>query len=125
MLRFCYALLLKCKHHNCGRSVLESSIYKRVGKSSQFRQLVSRRTKLSWTLSAIMLGSYYSFILIIAFFPQIFSISIGNSAITVGIPVGIGIIFLAFILTGIYVNVANKEFDDLSAQIKSQVESEE
>jgi uncharacterized membrane protein (DUF485 family) len=39
-----------------------------------------------------------------------------------GIPVGIGIIFLAFILTGIYVFVANREFDKLSAQIKSKAE---
>ena len=36
---------------------------------------------------------------------------------TVGIPVGIGVIVSAFVLTGIYVARANTTFDDLTKEI--------
>lgn len=101
---------------------METSVYERVKQNPQFSQLVSKRSRLAWMLSAIMLGAYYLFILILAFFPNVLGVRLGDSVITMGIPVGIGIIFLAFILTGIYVFVANREFDKLSAQIKSKAE---
>lgn len=103
---------------------METSVYERVKQNPQFQHLVTKRSRLAWTLSAIMLCAYYSFILTLAFFPQLLGTRLGDSVVTLGIPTGIGIIFLAFILTGIYVSIANKEFDKLSAQIKSQAEDE-
>lgn len=101
---------------------MEPSVYERVKQNPQFNQLVSRRSRLAWTLSAIILGVYYCFILVIAFFPDILGMQLGNSVVSLGIPIGVGIIFLAFVLTGVYVNIANKEFDNLTAQIKAQAE---
>ena len=40
-----------------------------------------------------------------------------GSSITWGIPLGVGLIVSAFILTGIYVRRANGEFDDLNNAI--------
>ena len=40
-----------------------------------------------------------------------------DSTITWGIPIGVGLIVSAFILTGIYVRRANGEFDDLNNAI--------
>ena len=40
-----------------------------------------------------------------------------GSPITLGIPIGISIIIMAFILTGIYVGRANKVFDEINQQI--------
>ena len=45
-----------------------------------------------------------------------------GSVTTVGIPVGIAIIVVAFLLTGIYVRRANKEFDKLNSEIVREVE---
>jgi uncharacterized membrane protein (DUF485 family) len=47
-----------------------------------------------------------------------------GSVTTVGIPVGIGVILSAFILTGIYVRRANTEFDELTAKIKAKAKGE-
>ncbi len=49
-----------------------------------------------------MLVVYYSFILVIAFSPATFAVKLGEGVTTVGIPVGLGVIIIAFVLTGIY-----------------------
>ena len=40
-----------------------------------------------------------------------------------GIPVGLSVIIIAFVLTGIYTKRANGEFDDLTNQIKEEARS--
>ena len=74
-------------------------------------------------LTAIMLLVYFSFILLIAFYPEVLGAKVSEgSMITVGIPVGIAIIIFAFVLTGIYVRRANREFDVLLEAVKKGVE---
>lgn len=93
-------------------------VTQRIEQSPRFKELVARRGRFAWTLSAIMLGLYVAYILVIAFDPQLFGTRISaDSSITWGIPAGLGLIFSAFILTGIYVKRANGEFDDLNAEI--------
>src|SRR5262249_61191456 len=68
-----------------------------------FQDLVHKRARLAWTLSATMLVIYFGFIAIIAFAPKVLGTPIGNGATTGGIPVGLLVIASAFVLTGIYV----------------------
>ena len=76
-------------------------------------------------MSMIMLLVYYTYILFIAFSPETLGAKIDpSSVITWGIPVGIAIIVFAFIMTGIYVKKANSEFDDLTAQVKQEIEKD-
>ncbi|MGH8434744.1 MAG: DUF485 domain-containing protein [Pseudomonas sp.] len=99
------------------------SIYRRIEQSPRFKELVAKRERFAWILSAIMLGLYVAFILIIAFDPQLFGKPISpGSATTWGIPVGVGLIVSAFVLTGIYVFRANGEFDDLNQAILDEVQ---
>ena len=51
-------------------------------------------------------------------FPKFLGLKISDdSIITIGIPIGVSIILLAFALTGIYVILANKEFDQIEKKI--------
>jgi len=59
--------------------------------------------------------------MVIAFSPETFGQPIGDGVTTVGIPVGIAIILLCFLLTGIYTKRANGEFDKLTDEIKEDV----
>ncbi len=92
-----------------------------IKNNPKYQELVSKRNSLAWTLSIIMLVVYYAFILVIAFDPSLLGAKMGSGVITVGIPVGIAIIFIAFALTGVYVKKANSEFDDLTKQIKDEI----
>ena len=89
-----------------------------------YRELVKKRMSLSIKLSLVVLVVYFSFILTIAFKPTLLSQPVfENSVITLGIPVGIFVILLAFILTGVYTYKANNEFDELSKKVKDTLES--
>lgn len=86
-----------------------------------FIQLVHKRSRFAWTLTIIMLAIYFGFVLTIAFDPSILGAPLSAGFVTtVGIPVGVGVIVSAFILTGIYIRRANGEFDALSTKIKQK-----
>jgi uncharacterized membrane protein (DUF485 family) len=92
-----------------------------IKNNPKYQELVSKRSSFAWTLSIIMLVIYYTFIMIIAFNPEILGAKTGDGVMTVGIPVGIAIIVIAFALTGIYVKRANGEFDELAQQVKDEL----
>jgi len=92
-----------------------------VKNNPKYQKLVRERSKFAWTLSIIMLVVYYAFIMTIAFSPETLGTKIGDGVMTLGIPVGIAIIFIAFILAGIYVRRANGEFDQLTKEVKEEL----
>lgn len=103
---------------------MSESIYLKVENNPRFQELIRKRSRFSWTLSIITLVLYVSFIILIAFDPQWLGTPISEgSTITRGIPVGVGLIISAFVLTGIYTVRANGEFDRLTAEILNEVKS--
>ena len=102
---------------------MNDSIYLSIQNSPRFKELVKKREKFAWILSAIMLGLYSGFILLIAYGPHILGAKMSPGAtITWGIPIGVGLILSAFVLTGIYVRRANGEFDDLNNAILKEAQ---
>ncbi len=98
-------------------------VYNQVKKQPNFQKLVKLRKKVSLTLTSIVILSYFSFILIIAFYPDIFSQKISpDNATTLGIFVGLLIILLSIFLTGIYIYIANKKFDVINNKIIKKLE---
>ena len=97
-------------------------IYKKIRNHSDFLDLVRLRNKISWGLTIIIISSYFTFINIIAFAPNIFSQKIfSDSVITLGIIIGLLIILLSIFLTGIYVYIANKKLDEMNQKVINQV----
>ncbi|MBL0721798.1 MAG: DUF485 domain-containing protein [Sulfurovum sp.] len=94
---------------------------RKIKNNPKYQSLIEKRSSFAWILSIIMFVVYYIFIMIIAFEPSIFATKIGDSVITLGIPVGIAIIFISFILAGIYTYRANGEFDRLTREIKDEL----
>lgn len=103
---------------------MEQQSYLRIQKDPNFQELVAKRQRFAWALSALMLGLYLAFILLIAFAPGWLGTPLNDSTtITRGIPVGVGLILSSFVLTGIYVFRANGEFDELNQKILKGVQS--
>jgi uncharacterized membrane protein (DUF485 family) len=98
-------------------------IYKNVENNQLFKELVRKRNRFAWLLSAITLFIYVSFIFLIAFDPKWLGTPLyEGTLITRGIPIGVGLIVVSFILTGIYVIRANGEFDRMLAEIIREVQ---
>ncbi len=89
----------------------------RIVGDQNFKDLVRERTSFAWTMSGIMLAVYLAFIVMVAFGKGAMSSTIGDSSISWGILLGLGVIVFAFVLTGIYVARANGRFDDLTSRL--------
>lgn len=100
---------------------MEEDLVQRIESNPKYRQLVSARSSYGWMLTAMMMVVYYGYILLVAFGKNLLSAKIGQGVMTWGIPIGLFVIVFTVAVTGIYVWRANREFDDLTAQIRSEV----
>ena len=100
---------------------MDKATIEKIKNNPSYQKLISTRSSFAWTMTIIMLVVYYAYILLIAFSPETLGASISGGMMTWGIPVGVGIIFFAFIMTGIYVKRANNEFDSLLEDVKKDI----
>ncbi len=104
--------------------MMNDQICQRIENSAHFRELVATRQRFAAILSLIMLVIYVGFILLIAFAPGWLGTPLhAGTSVTRGIPIGIGVIVISFVLTGVYVWRANGEFDHLTKSIISEVKA--
>jgi len=89
----------------------------KIEQDPNYQELVRRRSSLGWMLSLIMLVVYFGFILLVAYAPKFLGTPLGTGVTTIGIPIGLFVIVLAFVLTGIYVGKANSSYDVLIRRI--------
>jgi uncharacterized membrane protein (DUF485 family) len=99
---------------------MQNSTLEAIKNNPNYQKLVATRTGFGLKLAIIMLVMYYAFILVIAFNKKLLAIKIATVT-SIGMPIGIGIIVISFILTGIYTKRANTEFDALSDQVKEDI----
>ncbi len=86
-----------------------------------FLKLSRQKNSISAVLTVITLLFYYGFILLLAYRPELLASKV-SSNINLGIPIGIGTIIVAWILTGIYVWWANTQYDVMVEQVKQKIE---
>jgi uncharacterized membrane protein (DUF485 family) len=81
-----------------------------------FKELERTRGQLGKILTAIMLVIYFSFVLMVAYAPKLMATPVFGS-VSLGFPLGLGVILCAIALTGFYVLRANAAFDTLTRRI--------
>lgn len=89
---------------------------------NRFNKFISSRNKISLILSMIIMTCYYIFIFTVGAFPKTLGYKIADSSITIGILMGLIIIMLCIISTGIYTYIANKYFDKEQNLILKEME---
>lgn len=95
----------------------------RIYRLDEYKALIRTRGQLVWPLAAAMLGVYYAYILIIAFFPGWFFHPVGDGHMTVGMVTGLGVIVFSFIITGIYTHIANTKIEELTRKLHERIEN--
>ena len=83
----------------------------------KYAQLRKQRNTFGWLLTVLTLVVYYGFIALIAFYIPFLAQPLGAGVTTIGIPLGMGVIVFTIVITGIYVNRANKRYDALTQDI--------
>ena len=100
---------------------MELDLAKRIASDPNYRELKAKRSSFGWWLTLAMMVVYYGFILLVAFNKEFLSQRMGDGVMTVGIPIGFGVIVFTIVITAIYVRRANSEFDDLAAKVAKAV----
>ncbi len=93
---------------------------KKILDSEKFKMLVRKRVSVSFTLTILMLVVYFGFILLIAFNKEFLATKIGEH-LTIALPIGIGVIVFAWLLTGIYIRWANSSYDKSVRELRNQI----
>ncbi len=88
--------------------------------SPEFKALVKRRWSVSMVMLVLLFVCYYGFILLVAGNKEFVSQKVGE-ATTLAIPLGVGVIVFAWLLTAIYVSWANKSYDPEVDRLKSEL----
>jgi uncharacterized membrane protein (DUF485 family) len=100
---------------------MEDDLVQRIASNPKYQELKAKRTSYGWWLTLAMMVVYYGFILLVAFNKPFLSQRLGEGVMTVGVPIGFGVIVFTIVITAIYVQRANKEFDDLTAEVTKAV----
>jgi uncharacterized membrane protein (DUF485 family) len=100
---------------------MQDDLIQRVISNPKYQELKAKRSSFGWTLTWAMMAVYYGFILLVAFNKEFLSTKLGAGVLTVGVPLGFGVIVFTVIITVIYVRRANSEYDDLTAAITKAV----
>lgn len=97
---------------------MSDPVVEKIQQHPQYQKLRKERNAFGWILTCIILLMYYGYIALIAFDKQFLSQPLSANTVTsIGIPIGLGIIILTVVLTGIYVYRANSHYDALTREI--------
>ncbi len=95
---------------------MDAKTLARIKGDPNYQALVKERSSFGWTLAILILILYYGYIAIVAFAPSVIATKVFGS-ITMGIVLGVGMILISVVLTGIYVLRANSRYDELTRAV--------
>ena len=92
--------------------------WRRIADNPEYRKLVAERSRLGWTLAAVMFAFYAAYLLLIAFDKAALAKPIVAGGVTSwGIPAGFGLIVFAIVIVAVYVARANGRYDRITREI--------
>ncbi|WP_338694816.1 DUF485 domain-containing protein [Bradyrhizobium sp. 26S5] len=86
-----------------------------------FKELVSGRARLRWSLSILTLVMFFGFIALISTVRAALGASIAGSAMPLGFALALAMVAAVVIFTGIYVQRSNARFDELTRIVNREL----
>ena len=100
------------------------TVYEQIRSNSKYPMMVARRRRLAGTLAGVVLVLFFAFILIAAFAPKLLAQTLGEGSVTtIAVPLGVVMIVLFWLLTGLYMLRAKHDFDEMKDEILKEVTS--
>ena len=100
----------------------EAELAAQVLSHPKFQAMARQKSIVGWVFSAIIFFVYVAFIWVIGTSPQSFALKVSqNGVTTIGIYIGIFVIVFSFLITLIYVSLANGRFEDLTREVVDEV----
>jgi uncharacterized membrane protein (DUF485 family) len=97
---------------------MAADVVERIQNNPKFLKMVSTRNTYSIIMTILMMVVYFGYILLIAFNKPFLATKVAEGAVmSVGIPMGLGVLVFTIIITAIYVRKANTEFDAMKDEV--------
>ncbi|UCV12078.1 DUF485 domain-containing protein [Dechloromonas denitrificans] len=94
------------------------NVLDRITANPKFHEFIAMRSKYSIIMAIVSAAAYYGFILLVAYNKEFLAVKMGaGMTMSVGVPIGVGVIAFTILLTWIYVRRANTEFDAINEAI--------
>ena len=100
---------------------MQQDLAERIAAHPKYKELRAKRTGFGWWLTLAMMVVYYGFVMLVAFDKSFLAQRMGAGVMTIGIPIGFGVIVFTIAITAYYVRRANSEFDELTDTIAKAV----
>jgi uncharacterized membrane protein (DUF485 family) len=100
---------------------MSDPIVDKIQSHPKYLELKKKRNSFGWLLTILMMVVYYGYIALIAFDKPFLAQRMGDGVMSLGVPIGLGVIIFTVVITAIYVRRANGEFDELTAAILKDV----
>ena len=84
-----------------------------------FNKLIKKKKRIIRPLLFFTITPYLTFICIIAFYPKYFGNMLFNSNVSIGIILGLMLIMIIWIITLLYVYLANKHIEPIIKELNS------
>ncbi len=96
--------------------------YQRVERSAEFQDLRRRFRRFVFPMTALFLIWYFVYVLLASYAHDFMSTRIGDSAITVGLLLGLGQFVSTFVITMVYARWANNRLDPQADALRRDIE---
>lgn len=103
---------------------MQNKIEDDIIQSTKFKHMVKARNRFAMWLSFCVLLIYFVFIGIASFYPQLLAQTLGDQAITLGMPIAALVIIASWLITGLYIYITNQHFDRVKTQLKQEYQYE-
>lgn len=101
---------------------MDQQLAQKISRNPIYLRLVAERSRFGWLLTIVVLASYLGFLYLVAFEKELLATPLFEGGVTtLSIPVGLGMILLTIVLTGVYVQRANTKYDKLTDLVKKEV----
>ncbi|MDD2711426.1 MAG: DUF485 domain-containing protein [Simplicispira sp.] len=97
---------------------MSNPLYETIKRDPRYAELIHERGRFAALLVWMVIGVFFSFVLLVAFVPSAIAVRIfEGSNLTVGVALGFFQFVFFCLLTWVYVRRANGEFDTRNEQI--------
>lgn len=97
---------------------MSNAVFEHIRDNPKFRHLVKVRNAWVVAMTLLVVVVYFGYILLIAFDKEFLARKLGEGFVmSIGIPIGLGVILFTIAITAVYVRLANTRFDRMTAEI--------
>lgn len=113
-----YLAIYPSRRDKMSNDALNEQQVQQILQNPDFQHMVRKKSSLSKIFSIITVVMYTAYMLTLGFNPKFFFTPVSDGSVTtVGIYLGLGVILISIILTAIYVQKANGEYDTMTNKV--------